>query len=143
MGVMYANCSMLVTYCQWSTLTGTLADEPTYSVPFAVTRGYGARPGFVAAATNEKAPSARTGLSPTESHPPPCRCWSVSSMPAGCGVTLPLITTLFSTTVQGDADAAILTAFALVAAPALPPKAKSSTAAASGATDRRPTAQSY
>ena len=28
-GVMYANASMLVTYSQRSTLTGTLADEPT------------------------------------------------------------------------------------------------------------------
>src|SRR5215831_1538970 len=133
---------MLVTYCQWSTLTGTLADEPTKSVPFAVTTRYMARPGLVGAAANEKAPSALTGLSPTESQPLPCRCWSVSSMPAGCGVTRPLITTLLSATVQGDADASILTAFAVGVAPA-PPLDASSRAAASGATDRQRTGQSY
>jgi hypothetical protein len=64
-------------------------------------------------------------------------------MPAGCGVTLPLITTLLSTTVHGDADASILTVFAPFAAPAPPLEATSSTAAASGATDRRRTGQSY
>jgi hypothetical protein len=100
-----------------------------------------ARPGLVGAATNENAPSARTASSPIESHPPPCRCWSVSSIPAGCGETLPLITTLLVSTVHREAEASILTALALVPAPAL--VADSSTATASGATERQRTDQSY
>jgi hypothetical protein len=64
-------------------------EEPTYSVPFAVTTRYVARPSLVGAATNVNAPSARAALSPIDTQPLPCRCWSVSLIPAGCGETLP------------------------------------------------------